>query len=1027
MNQSNDARYRIAEFLGAGGTGQVYRAWDTVLERHVALKLLRLGSERVQEGSLREARAQAQVSHPNLNKVFDVGVQDGKPYVASQLVEGGSLAERPPTDPRTAVEVVRDVARAVHAAHEQGLVHRDLKPHNVLLDAESGAPLVVDFGIAAPAPNPESQRTTDRDRHASSGTAPYMAPEQIRGGPEARAPKVDVYALGAMLYELVSGRPPFTGDDPVAVRKQVLSEAPPPLDASLPRDLTAIVGRALEKNAAQRYESAAALADDLGRFLASKPVAAVPSTWSYRASRFVARHRVAVAAGSTVGVITIVAGGVWLQQTLQQRTQTRLAREFGAQAERLGARLQLAFLADTGNLEPARAMARAEMLEIERQAADLGSVADGPADTALGLAALRLGEFETAAASFDAAWQSGYRAPDVALGFSESTARRVAEAQRTLYYLSPTVQRLEQERLERELVAPALERLRFGLDSIDSDPSPRSDGPYLALLEAFLEQEHERVPVLAQEALAAEPHRYEARVFAGAAHRVRALQADVEGDGTARRERLLASRAAFEEAARIGRSDPRVFLDLCMTEEALLYNALRQSLDELEEAAPSCDRAIALNPNEADPHTARASLLQRRAVARARRGVDPEAALDEARQHLERALEVAPESAKAHLLFATQHIIEGDTRSWHDTGDHVEHARKAAGLADRAAELDPSSVWVPFVQGQAHRYLAFTLSGQGEDPSTAVAAAKTHLERALELAPDVGRSFAGYGVLLDWFAEQQSTVLGQDPSESTRAAITALERAAELDARNAIPHGMLGVAHMTAADHLQRSGNDPLEHVDAANEAFETALALRPDSLSTLNNLAEVWLTATEFELAEGDPTQAYARHREYVQRAAALDPDEFGCLVAKSDWTAARIAQRRGGDPRPSLDSGLVQADAMLERVGSSPICLRDRARLLLELARLDLPDNPDAGRRAWREGVATLDQWAGLNPNGYQLWHLRGQYALLAAEHAEALTVDAAAQARAAAGAFERTLAHAPGHVPSVVGLRGAQALLE
>ena len=1026
MNQSTDARYRIEEFLGAGGTGQVYRAWDTVLERHVALKLLRLGSDRAQDEALREARAQAQVSHPNLNKVFDVGVQDGKPYVASELIEGGSLAEAPPSEPRDAARLVRDVARSVHAAHEQGLVHRDLKPHNVLLDAATGAPLVVDFGIATPAPE-ATDGDLERDHHASSGTAPYMAPEQIRGGPQARAPKVDVYALGAVLHELLAGRPPFSGDDPIAVRKQVLSEAPTPLGSSLPEDLVAITNRALAKDPAQRYGSAAALADDLDRFLEGRPVEAMPSSWGYRGSRFVARNRTAVVVGALVTVAALVAGALWLQQTLHQRTQTRLARDFGAQAERLGARLQLAFLAETDDLEPARAVARTEMEEIQRRASELGAVAEGPAATALGFATLRLGDFDEAARSFEAAWQSGYRDADVALGFAEATARQVAEAQRTLYYLSPTVQRLEVERLERDLIAPALERLRFGRSAIEDEASPRSDRAYLDLLEAFLEQEHDRVPELAEAALAAEPHRYEARVFTGAALRAGALQSDVGGDGDARREQLLASKGAFEEAARIGRSDPRVFLELCMTEEGLLYDAMRQSLDELEGAAPSCDRAIALNPTDAEPLIARAALLQRRGLARARRGVESETALNEARALLEQAIEAAPRSAKAHVLLATQHMYEGDTRSWHDTGDHVDHARQATVFADRGAELDPSSVWAPFVQGQTQRYLAYMLGDQGEDPSTAVAAARTHFERALELAPDVGRTWANLGTLLDWYAEQQSRVLGQDPTESTRAAIDALQRAAELDARNAIPHSMLGVAHMTAADHLQRSGRDPLEHVDGANAAFETALELRPNSLSTLNNLAEVWLVATEFELAEGGPTEAYARHREYVDRAAALDPDEFGCLVAKSDWTAARIASRRGEDPRPALDAGLSQVNEIIDRVGESRICLRDRARLLLELARLDMREQPDVALRAWRDGAASLDRWASINPNGYQLWYLRGAYALFGAEQAEALGTERPEQARDAVEAFERTLEHAPGHVPSLVGLRQASALLD
>jgi serine/threonine-protein kinase len=305
--------YEILGELGRGGMGVVYKARHLGLKRLVALKMIRDGALAGPDDLARfqgEAEAVARLQHPNIVQIFEVGRHDGRPYFSLEYVDDGSLAERlagAPQPPQEAARLVAVLARAMHSAHQQGVIHRDLKPANVLLTRD-GTPKVGDFGLARLADHGESLTHTG----AVLGTPSYMAPEQAGGkGNKPIGPATDVYALGAILYELLTGRPPFRGTSSIATLHQVLFEEPVPpsrLQPQVPRALEAVCLRCLAKDAARRYASAAALADDLEAWRAGRPTDTRPS--SATAATFVHRHRRAAAA---VLLLALVLGGaaVW--------------------------------------------------------------------------------------------------------------------------------------------------------------------------------------------------------------------------------------------------------------------------------------------------------------------------------------------------------------------------------------------------------------------------------------------------------------------------------------------------------------------------------------------------------------------------------------------------------------------------------------------------------------------------------------------------------------------------------------------
>jgi serine/threonine protein kinase len=310
--------YDLIEKLGKGGMGVVYKARQRSLKRVVALKMILAGSLARAEERLRfrtEAEAVARLQHPNIVQIYEVGEMDGCPFFSLEYVEGGSLAARidgTPQPPRSAAQLVRILAETMHFAHEQGVIHRDLKPANILLTLPGGprpgagkskdtlspstnswpqasVPKITDFGLAKQLDDDSGQTVGG----SILGTPSYMSPEQAAGQTHLVGAVSDVYGLGAVLYELLTGRPPFKAASPFETMKQVERDdpvAPTLLQPKLDRDIETICLKCLQKNPQRRYESAAALADDLQRYLEGRPIKARPILNTVKFWRLCRRH-----------------------------------------------------------------------------------------------------------------------------------------------------------------------------------------------------------------------------------------------------------------------------------------------------------------------------------------------------------------------------------------------------------------------------------------------------------------------------------------------------------------------------------------------------------------------------------------------------------------------------------------------------------------------------------------------------------------------------------------------------------------
>jgi len=865
-------RFELRELLGEGGMGRVFRAFDPTLGREVALKFLRSDDPEMVARFLGEARAQARIQHPNVCRIFEAGETGGRPFIAMELIAGKDL--------RTAsnemsleqkILIIRKVADAVHEAHRIGLVHRDLKPANIMVvrgDDGSFTPFVMDFGLAREMAAPGLTQTG-----MLVGTPGYMAPEQARADGRHLDRRVDIYALGATLFALLTGRPPFDGQSSVDVLVRLLQEdAPSPrtLAPSVPVDVEAIVLKCLEKDPAKRYDSARALADDLGRFLDGDVVRARRAGFVERLLKKFRRHKAAVIAGVVALLAIGIGSGSALRTRWRAEKQAELARQLGQETTEIAWILRVAHTMPLHDLGPEREEVEQRMTKIRGQITSLGTLAVGPGNQALGLGHLALGQLDLAKKHLTAAWDSGYRSDSLAEGLGRALGGLYQrELFRVLAIRDAKLREKRRKEIELEFRDPALDLLRR-----TGGTAQGAERRYIEALIAFYEKKLDRALSLADQVAAQRPRIYEAHQIAAAVHIERAVAANGSGDyPLANRENDLA-RERLEKARSIGESDPVVTTSIARLWRNVLNSRTQETggdvLGAFQKGVEAAESALKADPARIDANVVLASLHRGHGQYQMNRGEDPTPALEKALAALSVATTLDPKSDEAWTERGLVHWVRADWETG-KSGDAIPWLDQAIG----------------------------------------------DMEKGLALEPNTASAWSNMGILLDQrgSADDQR---GKDPRPWFERSTAAYRRAIELGLDNAATYSNLAVAFLYKSDYELAHSLDPTPSLEAGRAASDNAISRNPNMPTAHQNLGVIFENLGEYKMRKGDPgaTEMFDRAAASYRRALEVKPDfAFAwsnlarVLLLKGRWLRST-----GGDPTPLIEEAIPHARHSIE-----------------------------------------------------------------------------------------------------------------
>lgn len=977
-------RFDSLRFLGEGGMGAVYRARDRRLDRDVALKFLFGGGADTNQKLLREARSQARLEHENACKVYEAGVADGHRYIVMQYIDGHPLdeaAERMTLEEK--VRAIRQIASALHEAHRLGLVHRDIKPSNIMVEeGKDGAfkPYLMDFGLAR-----------DVGEHGPSvtkgiaGTPAFMAPEQAIGDVRSLDRRTDVYSLGATLYDVVGGRPPFVDENLYRLLQRVAREDPVPLKKVLPgapEDVDAIVMKCLEKEPGRRYESARALGEELQRFLDGEPVQARRASLGYVVLKKVRRHKAKVALAALALVATSSLGIAWVRERQIASERARISAELGEDVKEMELFMRNAHGLPLHDVERERDVVRARLRGVEERMAALGPAGEGPGHYAIGRGLLALREPERAIEHLSLARAAGYAPPE--LDYAAGLA--LGELYKKALEATRRIENAEQRRarvaaIEAEYKEPALRHLRAALGARLEVPA------YVEGLIALYEGKNEAALAKAAEAFEKAPWLPDAKKLEGDAHFAEGNR--FRPDAAFDHDRMMLhygrADAAYRTAAEMASSDPDVHVAECelwiqvMNASQAAPGSLVASFDRArlacERGARSSSRSGAARVKTAFAY----QMLAWQAQSLPPGGEGPERVIEEAITRAEEAVRASPEDPMASYLLGAAwrtQILYFLNRGV-DSGAPIE---RAVAAYEKAIALDPTFLWAHNELCWSYAVRAQSESHRGADPSASVQKA---VERC-DLASAIDPSFTlvhGNKALAHYYLARHLADAGRSPEAAVNAALDTIAAAKAKSPESTHASNMAGWIYLVKASHESDAGRDPGATLALADGSAKDLEKHAQGSVAVHELRGMLALVKALHLLRRGeDPRLVLGDARVALQRIVFEVPwdIDYRILRAQAEILGARWALREGEPEGPLLD------DAGKPLAGAAD---RERARpqlyqTLAEIHELRASFRVSGGKGAGDEiaaGLEMADKALAWNPHMATALAVKGALLLL------------------------------------------------
>ena len=906
---SSFGRFLHLEQIGQGGMARVYKAFDPSLGRTVAVKVLRLDDPIHAQRLLQEARAQAKIEHQHICKVFEAGEVEGKPYIAMQYIQGKTLKEvGPQLTELEKVQIIEEVAEAVHTANEKGIIHRDLKPANILIEkseAGSWVPHVVDFGVAREVEAPGLTMTG-----IAIGTPSYMSPEQVRGGAVSVDQRTDVYSLGATLYDLLTGRPPFDGGSSVDVLMKALHEeplAPSIKNKKLSGDLETIIMKCLEKDPARRYSSCRELSKDLRRFREGEPITARPSTWTYRLGKKARKNKAIaiVACLSILLILSLIGLILWTRWVISK--QAEWAIEFGQEVRFIESSIRSAYSAPLHDLRPQLNQIRARLKKVEARIQSEGTFANGPGYDALGQGYLAVNDHKKAQEYLEKAWNIGYRQPSTAYALGRVMEHFYAlELENVANLPSADLRAQKKKEAEVKYATPSAEYLKRGKTHVESPV-------YVEALVALTEEQFDTALVKAREAHHTSSWPYEPKKLEGDIYMAIGRTAVLAEDPKKAIAAYDNAGKAYSEAEELARSHEEIHLAQAARWRAMIglqSHIENPQIDFLEKSLESCNKALIANPDDDNSRLCSASTYMNKGEYVMYWDLtDPSSYLSKAAVLADRAAEKGDNRAQALNTAARAFNILAERASY-TKQDPRNYLKNAIARSENALRQDPQS-YAYFELAASYYHLGEYQQSHGSNPLQS-------LQKVLDIFQNRDQKILGQtyvqntlGLTLVTMGEYKLQ-RGDDPRPELQKAIPLFEQALQTKPKSVLLALSFGVAYQDLAMYELRQGRDPLANCKLALRYCDQALANEPNYAAAEHNKGQVYLLIGEYELLQKkDPEETLRKAIHQFQTAIKVSPElTTGYLYsAAARSLLAQAAIQRSKDPLPTLKQAESEA----------------------------------------------------------------------------------------------------------------------